>query len=139
MGQILERKFQLSLTFAIHVTEDAIQPKTLFDEESAALPQQNRRLLLALFNAGETSLVQTIKYMLALHLGQYEMDDWETLLLGHAPSLEELLLPVINTLDPSDAAALQAAIKDDTFFQRVEDFRKCFQFNLEQVDTSRLP
>jgi hypothetical protein len=52
MGQLLERKFQLSLTFTIHVTEDAIQPKTLLDEESAALPKQNRRLLLALINEG---------------------------------------------------------------------------------------
>ena len=82
---------------------------------------------------------QIIKYMLARHLDQYAVDDWETLLLGHAPSLEELLLPVINTLNTSDVAALQADIKEGTFFQRLEAFRKCFQINLEQAETSRLP
>jgi hypothetical protein len=44
VGQILERKFQLSLTFAFHVTEDAILPKKLLAEEAAALPQQRGRL-----------------------------------------------------------------------------------------------
>jgi hypothetical protein len=77
--------------------------------------------------------------MLALHLDQYAVDDWEKVLLGHAPSLEELLLPVINTLETSDVAALQADIKEGTFFRRLEAFRQCFQIKLEQADTFRLP
>src|SRR5436305_10010762 len=88
MGQILETKFQISLTFSIHVTEDTIQPKTLLEEESVALLHQNRRLLLALIMRGGTDLEQVFKYMLARHLDRYEMDDWEQLLRGHAPSLE---------------------------------------------------
>ncbi len=39
MGQILETRFQISLTFSIRVTEDAIQPKTFLDEESPSLSQ----------------------------------------------------------------------------------------------------
>ncbi len=139
MGQILETKFQISLTFTIRVSEDAIQPKILLEEESATLPQQNRRLLLALLMREGTDLEQVFKYMLARHLDQYELDDWEKLLLGHAPLLEELLLPVIKTLDAPDAAALQADIKDGTFLQRTEAFQECFQINLDQVDTSRFP
>ncbi len=83
-------------------------------------------------------LEQVLEYMLAHHLSQYNGDDWEKLLLGRAPLLEELLLPVIKTLDAADAAALQADIKDGAFFRRIKTFRECFQTNLEQVATSEL-
>ncbi len=139
MSQILEKKFQISLTFSIRVTEDAIQPKTLLEEESADLPQQNRRLLLALIERGGTELEQVLEYMLAQQLGQYGVEDWEKLLLGHVPLPEEMLLPVIKTLDAPDATALQADIKDGTFFRRIKAFRECFQTHLEQVATSELP
>lgn len=121
-----QRTVQLSLNFAVTTEDEAALP---LSGENASSQQH---LLLSLLHDPDTLNTYLLR-QIAVHLAQVSWEEWHTLLLGRDIDNQEVLVPLLERLNPNDKDIFLKALARGDFYEQTETVRDHFHLSLERV------
>lgn len=139
----MKKRFRVQFDFTIETDEEDIQlnPNVTWEPQDEAWEKEylerQHRLFHALLAQPE-ALGLYITYLISSEIESLDWRRWRSTFLGGEFEIEDILEPVISTLDADDQAFFADKKERQIFYENTEEFQAGFSTSWDEVTLTEL-